>query len=226
MYAEDELLMLSGIQHIAFCQRQWALIHIEKQWAENLRTVEGQILHEKADNPYFRETRGDCVTTRAVPIASFELGLYGVADIIEFIKTDLPQNAVTLPKKQGFWQPNVVEYKRGKPKNIDCDKVQLCAQAWCLEEMFQIKIEKGEIFYGEIRHREEVIFDENSREKTQYFSELMHNIYNTKITPKAFYNKSCKMCSLVDICLPQMPTKSVESYMKKSITESENEKTS
>lgn len=225
MYQEDELLMLSGIQHIAFCQRQWALIHIEKQWAENLRTVEGQVLHEKADDPYFRETRGDCITTRAVPIASFELGLYGVADIIEFIKTDSAENAVTLPKKQGFWRPKVVEYKRGKPKHIDCDKVQLCAQAWCLEEMFKIKVEKGAIFYGEIRHREEVIFDEQLRNRTKYFSELMHNIFDSQITPQAVYNKGCKMCSLIDICLPQMPQKSVEGYMKKAITESLNEKT-
>lgn len=217
MYLEEELLLLSGIQHISFCERQWALIHIEKQWAENIRTVEGQILHENADNPYFTETRGDCIIARAVPLVSYNLGLYGVADVIEFIKTENRDNSIIIPSRKGFWHPNIVEYKRGKPKNIDCDKVQLCAQTMSIEEMFDVHINGGAIYYGEIRHRQTVIFDESLRAETKQLSNLMHQIYNTGKTPKPIFQNSCKMCSLVDICLPKMPKGSVEDYMKNCI---------
>ena len=217
-FTEDDLLLLSGIQHIAFCERQWALIHIEKQWVENVRTVEGHILHKKVDDPYFLESRGDFITARSIPVVSYKLGLYGIADVIEFIRSNDCNNSVTLPSHEGFWKPNIVEYKRGKPKNIDCDKVQLCAQSLCIEEMFNIIIDKGSIYYGETRHRQTVEFDEILRNKTQKYANRIHQLFNAGITPKPIYQKGCRMCSLIDICIPKMPKSSVRSYLKKAIS--------
>lgn len=125
-YDEDDLLALSGIQHFAYCPRQWALIHIEKQWSENLRTVEGRLLHERVDNPDYFEARGGILSTRSVPLVSHDLGLYGVADVIEFYAVE--SEGIVLAGRQGCWQPVPVEYKRGKPKRDAIDEVQLCAR--------------------------------------------------------------------------------------------------
>jgi CRISPR-associated exonuclease Cas4 len=218
LYAEEDLLLLSGIQHISFCKRQWALIHVEKQWVENVKTVEGQILHEKVDDPDFTEKRKGLITSRAMPIVSYSLGFYGIADVVEFISSENGENSTTLPKHKGFWKVNVVEYKRGKAKNIDCDKVQLCAQSICLEEMFNVRINKGDLYYGETRHRLEVDFDENLRNQTYEQAQLMHKLIERGITPQAEFQKGCKMCSLFDICMPQMPKSSVEKYFEEFIT--------
>jgi len=216
-YSEEDLLLLSGIQHISFCKRQWALIHIEKQWKENVKTVEGQILHEKVDDPEFTEKRKGIIISRAMPIVSYSLGFYGIADVVEFISSENEENSTTLAKRKGFWHINVVEYKRGKAKNTDCDKVQLCAQSICLEEMFNIRINKGDLYYGETRHRLEVNFDENLRKQTFELSKLMHELFEKGITPKAEIQKGCKMCSLVDICMPKMPKSSVKDYFKEFV---------
>src|SRR5690554_3378443 len=157
MYSEDDFLMLSGIQHFAFCQRQWALIHIEKQWSENLLTIEGKQLHERVDNPYFFESRGGILTARSVPIASYTLGFYGVADMVEFFSVE--KNGITLNGRKGLWHPVPIEFKRGRPKKDNIDEVQICAQAMCLEEMLCYDIEYGYLFYGETRHRTKVLFN-------------------------------------------------------------------
>ncbi|NMC60760.1 MAG: Dna2/Cas4 domain-containing protein, partial [Candidatus Methanofastidiosa archaeon] len=137
MYIDDDLLMLSGIQHIAFCERQWALIYIEQQWSENLLTIEGHYLHEKVDDPFFSETRKDIVYLRSLPVVSYRLGLYGKADLVELCKvTGESENAIEFPGRVGKWKITPVEYKRGKPKTDTCDEVQLCAQALCFEEMY------------------------------------------------------------------------------------------
>ncbi len=214
MYKEEDLLLLSGIQHIDFCERQWALIHIEKQWQENVLTIEGHFLHEKADNPYIPEKRKGLITARAVPLVSYELGLYGVADVIEFTKTGELDNSLKIPKRSGRWQPKVIEYKRGKPKNIDCDKVQVCAQSLCLEEMHNIFIQEAEIFYGQTKHREIVELDKNLRNHTKNLAGKMHEIFTAGVTPKAEYKPCCKSCSLIDICMPKILKRSTAYYLK------------
>lgn len=217
MYSEEDLLLLSGIQHIDFCERQWALIHIEKQWQENVLTIEGQFLHEKTDKPDIVEKRKGLVIARAVPLVSYELGLYGVADVIEFTESGEFDNSVQIPKRKGRWKPKIVEYKRGKPKNIDCDKVQVCAQSMCLEEMYNITIQDGEIFYGQIKHREKFSLDENLRMHTKNLAQRMHDLYSSGITPKAEHKQHCKSCSLIDICMPKIIGKNAANYLKREI---------
>jgi CRISPR-associated exonuclease Cas4 len=220
MYDEDDLLALSGIQHIAFCERQWALIHIEKQWAENVRTIQGRQLHNKVDNPYIFESRVGIVTARAVPIVSYKLGLYGVADVVEFRRDESPCNAVALPGKSGFWSPYPVEYKRGREKKDDRDEVQLCAQAICLEEMLDVSIENAYLYYGETRHRVQVKLTETLRQRVTELSQRMHWLFDHGITPKANVRKNCKLCSLLDICLPKagsIKAHRVEDYLKDSM---------
>lgn len=222
LYNEEDLLLLSGIQHIDFCERQWALIHIEKQWQENILTIEGQHLHEKADNPDIVEKRKDLIIARAVPLASYELGLYGVADVIEFTKTGEFDNAVKIPKRAGMWKPKIIEYKRGKPKNIDCDKVQVTAQSLCLEEMYGILIQDAEIYYGQIKHREKFVLDENLRNHTKNLAHKMHKLYESGITPKAEYKSYCKSCSLMELCMPKILNKQATNYLKRAILSCEN----
>ena len=175
MYSEDDLLMLSGIQHFAFCERQWALIHIEQQWAENMRTVEGTHIHERVDDPFASEVRGNVITLRSVSLVSYRLGLYGVADVVEFKRAENCAG-IGMEGYSGVWKPVPVEYKRGKPKPDERDAVQLCAQAICLEEMYQndkntpLIIDKGYLFYGETRHRQEVIFCHELRNKVETYA--------------------------------------------------------
>ncbi|MGE5472600.1 MAG: CRISPR-associated protein Cas4 [Ignavibacteriales bacterium] len=213
-YTDEDLLALSGIQHYAFCPRQWALIHIEKQWNENLRTVEGKQLHKRVDNPDFFEARGDVLTARAVPVSSYNLGLFGVADVVEFYADE---KGITLTGRKGKWLPGPVEYKRGSPKKDIIDEVQLCAQAICLEEMLCTNIEYGYIFYGETKHRTKAIFNEGLRKQVQSLSEQMHKTFERQYTPKvSTKKKSCNACSLVDVCVPEIGNKqkSVGKYVR------------
>jgi len=221
-YDDESLLMLSGIQHFAFCERQWALIHIEQQWAENVRTVEGRHLHERSDNPFADETRGNLVIARAVPLVSRRLGLYGIADVVEFRLTEENNdyNGVTLPGRESLWCPKPVEYKRGKPKTDDRDKVQLCAQAMCLEEMLNVEIEAGDLFYGQTRRRFHVAFDNALRSRVEELSANMHKAFDKGITPPPSPTARCKLCSLTDICMPALKrkSKSVKDYIKDFVT--------
>lgn len=206
IYEEDELLLLSGIQHFAFCKRQWALIHIEQQWQENVLTYEGRELHKKADNPYLKEVRGDVLITRAMPLVSHDLGIYGVADVIEFHSELEPDNehCVVLPRRKGWWRPFPIEYKRGKAKANDCDELQLCVQAICLEEMLEVTVAEGAIFYGETERRTSVVFDEHLRDRVTILLSEMRSLFTTGETPAAVYEPKCKSCSLYDICLPKL----------------------
>jgi CRISPR-associated exonuclease Cas4 len=210
---DKELLMLSGIQHIAFCERQWALIHIEQQWAENVRTIEGNHLHERVDDPFEKDWKKGIITLRSVSLLSRELGLTGVADIVELFSED-QSTGVALPGRDGFWSFHPVEYKRGKPKSDECDEVQLCAQTMCLEEMHEVKIPEGSIFYGETRHRVNVTFSFELRERVNELALKMHNLYRKGITPLPVLKNHCKMCSLTDICLPNSINTSVTEYLK------------
>ncbi|MTI95233.1 MAG: CRISPR-associated protein Cas4 [Firmicutes bacterium] len=217
-FSDDDLLALSGIQHFAFCQRQWALIHVEKQWAENLRTVQGKQLHERVDNPDFFESRGDILTTRSVPLSSYVLGLYGVADMIEFHAVE--QGGVKLNGRDGEWLPVPIEYKRGRPKRDNIDEVQVCAQALCLEEMLNIEIHHGFIFYGETRHRDKVIFHTELRNSVEELAKQMHSLFKQNITPRPNYTSACKSCSLVDMCIPKLDGKhsGVAKYINKFLS--------
>jgi CRISPR-associated exonuclease Cas4 len=218
-YEEEDYLQLSGLQHFCFCRRQWALIHIENLWQENLLTAEGKVLHERAHDETFKEKRGSLMIVRGVRISSSTLGVSGQCDVLEY-RAD--QQGITLPGIEGRWQPYPVEYKRGKPKDNASDRLQLCGQAICLEEMLCCDIPKGAIFYGEIRRREEVAFTPEMRE--QVFKSLteMHALYSKGYTPKVKPSKACNSCSLKEQCLPKLMRKRpVADYLSKSIKDSE-----
>lgn len=189
-YSEDDLIPLSALQHLLFCERQCALIHIEQMWSENLFTAEGRAMHEKVDTDS-HEYRGDFRIEYGSPLRSLSLGLSGKADVVEF------------HKKGNKWTPYPVEYKRGKAKKNNCDKVQLCAQAVCLEEMLSIEIPGGALFYGKTRRRQDVLFDNALRMKTEETAKRLHKLIESRITPKPVYSEKCKTCSLLNLCMPK-----------------------
>ena len=215
-YTPDELLPLSGIQHFIFCRRRWALIHVEQQWQENALTAEGRILHERADDPFFTETRSGVITARAVPVASYRLGLSGVCDVVEFTASP---DGVKLPGRDGLYLAAPVEYKHGKPMEKPADKAQLCAQAVCLEEMLSVAIPKGYLYYGEIRHRVEVELTIELRELVRSMSDEMHAYFQRGYTPRVKTSKACRSCSLADVCLPALQDKVVAAskYIKQQV---------
>jgi CRISPR-associated exonuclease Cas4 len=216
-YKEEDFLMLSGIQHYAFCPRQWALIHIEQQWEENYFTVMGNIMHENAHDKDFTEKRKSIVITRGMPVFSRTLGIRGDCDIVEF---QLNKEGIPLKNYMGNYQPVPVEYKRGKPKEHDADVLQLCAQAMCLEEMLVCKIDKGFLYYGETKRRLPVDFNEEIRQKVTDSFERMHQLYKKNHTPKVKVSKACKACSLAEICLPSLNRKvSVTDYLTENLRE-------
>lgn len=214
IYQEEDYLQLSGLQHFVFCRRQWALIHIEQQWAENLWTVSGKILHENAHNSNKRELRGDLLITRGMQIHSPCLGISGKCDVVEFYQS---ATGISLPGREGLWQPFPVEYKRGSPKTTEADQLQLCAQAMCLEEMLCCKVPEGALFYGEIRRRELVSFTPELREQVRSMLTEMHELYARKYTPKVKPAKRCNACSLRELCLSKLSRKkSVAEYLRTS----------
>jgi CRISPR-associated exonuclease Cas4 len=217
-FAPDEWLPLSGIQHFVFCRRQWALIHIEQQWQENVLTVEGHLMHRRADDPFFTEKRGGVIIARSVPVASPTLGLTGVCDVIEF--TAEPEG-IQLPGRPGFWQPTPIEYKRGREKHNPCDEAHLCAQAICLEEMLLAAISHGFIFYGQTRHRVQVDFNEELRTLVHKAANEMHEYFRRGHTPRVRPSKACRSCSLKEICLPDLlgKTLSASHYIQQYLEE-------
>lgn len=219
-YAEDDYLMLSGIQHFKFCRRQWALIHIEQQWAENVHTVVGELMHKKAHDPYLVEKRKDLLVARSLPIASRKMGISGECDVVEFHRCE---DGIKLHGHRGNFSVYPVEYKKGKPKVSDEDKLQLAAQALCLEEMFSTTVPEGAIFYGETRRRELVGITEELRSEVKQMFREMHEYYEKKYTPKVKYSKACNSCSLKEICLPKIgKTVSVKTYMEQMLKEGES----
>ena len=201
-YAENDYLMLSGIQHFQFCKRQWSLIHIEQQWAENEATAHGQILHQKADNPYIKEKRKDVITSRAMHVSSKE-----------------DEKGVSLKGKRGKWLPIIVEYKRGKPKSDTRDIVQLVAQTICLEETLGCAIEYGYLYYHSVNQKKRIEITSDLRKEVAELACQMHEYYDKKLIPKAEYFKNCQLCSLVDICMPRLSKKArnVDNYIFQAI---------
>ncbi len=216
-YPEDRYLMISGIQHFKFCRRQWALIHIEQQWAENVHTVTGELMHKKAHDPYLTEKRKDVIITRALPVSSRILGVSGECDIVEFHKAE---DGIRLHGHRGLYLVYPVEYKKGKSKETQEDHLQLAAQAMCLEEMFSTVIPEGAIFYGETRRRETVSISAQLRNEVVSIFEEMHQYYDRGYTPKAKYQKACCSCSLKEICLPKLERNvSVKTYIEQALKE-------
>lgn len=206
MAFKEEYLQLSGLQHFSFCRRQWALIHIEQQWKENTRTVEGRILHEKVHDGSFREKRGDLLITRDMSIHSDQLGISGSCDMVEFHRGGI---GIPLSGQEGLWQPYPIEYKRGSPKVTDADRLQLCAQAMCLEEMLCCDIPEAALYYGEIRRREVVNLGLELRERVCTLLREMHKLYRRSHTPRVKPGKGCNACSLKELCLPELMKKAV-----------------
>ncbi len=213
MFKEGDFLQLSALQHFVFCQRQCALIHIEQLWNENIFTAEGRIMHDKAHEEK-TETRKNVRIERGIPLRSNELGLNGKADVVEFHRDE-----------SGKWIPFPVEYKRGKPKQDNSDKVQLCAQALCLEETMEVSISNGAIFYGKTRRRFDVEFNGSLRQETRDTALRLHEFIKEGKTPKPVYSPKCDLCSLVNVCLPKACGKrtGVVNYLKGIIESSESE---
>lgn len=218
-YQEDDFLMLSGIQHFIFCRRQWALIHIEQQWAENFYTVDGEFFHGKAHDAEKRERRDGNILSRGMKIFSRQLGISGNCDVVEF-RPD--EKGISLVGETGTYQPVPIEYKRGKPKAHDADEIQLCAQAMCLEEMLLCQISSGYLFYGETRRRKQVDFSEEMRNRVTELVDEMHSYYERGYTPKVKKSKGCQACSLKDVCIPRLEkTPSVGTYLARFLNEKE-----
>jgi len=190
-------------QHLAFCERQCALIHIEQVWEENRLTAEGRILHERVHGEESR-LRDGVYTARGLMLRSFSLGLAGIADVVEFSRVE--HGGVCLPGKKHRWLPFPVEYKRGRPKADRCDEVQLCGQAICLEEMLNCRIERGALYYGAQHKRYDVVFDGELRAETARMARRLHELIGHGVTPPAVYQKRCDRCSLKDVCMPQAPS--------------------
>jgi len=209
MYRESDLLPLSALQHICFCERQCALIHVEQVWLENRFTAEGRIMHERVDLGK-TESRKNVRAALAVSLRSLRLGLVGKADVVEFHREKVPNGKVA-------WRPFPVEYKRGRPKKDNCDKIQLCAQALCLEEMLGQRIENGALFYGKIRRRQDVPLGEALRTQTKEMAERLHALFNLRKTPEPIFDRRCPNCSFFAYCLPKTLNgkKSADSYLKK-----------
>ena len=215
IYREDDFLQLSGLQHFAFCRRQWALIHMEQQWRENLRTVEGDLLHRRAHDEQARERREDILILRGLSVASTALRISGKCDVVEF-RAD--PGGISLRGEEGLWVPFPVEYKRGSPKPHRADELQLCAQAMCLEEMLCCTVSEGAIFYGETRRRTSVSFSRELREQVKAMLEEMHQLYRRGYTPKVRRSRSCNACSLKELCLPAlMKENDVNAYLRQAM---------
>ncbi len=271
MYDENDLLAISGLQHLAFCPRQCALIHLERIWDENYLTASGRVMHDYVHNAP-SESRGDTRTVRGLMLRSRRLGLFGVADVIEFHRipdsknksdpdadnaagqdgmalltvcsgsipmnhvcnTDMQNNdeslngemenypvAVPISNRRGLWQPYPVEYKHGRPKANNCDAVQLCAQAMCLEEMIHCSIREGSLYYGQTRHRLVVTLDDALRNETEQLAAAFHALIEAGQTPPPVASARCKACSLADDCFPGIRPNTVMNYLQKNWKEAE-----
>jgi CRISPR-associated exonuclease Cas4 len=197
MFPEEDLLPISALQHLLYCDRQCALIHLEQLWAENSLTVQGKHLHERADSGK-TELRNGIRTVRSLPLRSLKWGLIGKADIVEFHSESTGDRCFP------------VEYKRGKPKAHDADRVQLCAQALCLEEMLSITVATGALFYGKTRRRLDVTFDPSLRSLTSQTIARLHELITSRRTPAAVYEKGkCERCSLINLCMPRAQSRSL-----------------
>lgn len=213
---EYDRMPISSLKQFIYCKRRFALMYINCEWGSNYKIVEGDILHSRVNDPFFNEKRGDVYISRSVPVYSEKLNLYGVADIVEFIRDD---DGIKLPGKKGTWRINPIEYKNGKPEKTNSDNYQLCAQALCLEEMFNIEINNGDIYYGKIKRRIEVELTEELKSDVRKKLSEMSELLMKQEIPKKPQKQNCSLCSLHDICIP-----SVASGVHKSLRQEFMEK--
>lgn len=209
MFGEDDLLPISALQHVVYCDRQAALIHVERIWSENEHTIVGRHVHAHAHDAG-GESRGDILTTRALPIRSFALGVAGVADVVEFHRGS---TGIALPERAGAWTPFPIEYKKGKPKRHRADEVQLCAQALCLEGMFATAVPQGALYYGTTKHRKNVSIDDALRRLTIDAAERFRLLVDRGLNPAARWGPKCRQCSLLEACRPRAAEKSARRYL-------------
>jgi len=220
VYSEEDYLPLSGLQHLAFCERQWGLIHIDRLWAENLRTAEGKVLHRNVDDPDYREKRGDTLVVRAVPVASARLGVFGIADVVEYHRDKLKGQPIS--GEPGLWSPVPIEYKVGKKKADDRDEIQLCAQAICLEEMTGTTISSAFFYYHQPRRREVVELTKPLRQRVEFLSNRMHQLFAEGQVSQPVWTSACKACSLDMLCLPKISSKSTGDYIERIVSSIQN----
>jgi CRISPR-associated exonuclease Cas4 len=240
-FSEDDLLPISALADVVFCERRAALHHLEGIWEDNVFTVEGTFLHQKVDGKDRVESRGDLRVERGLRLRSLRLGLTGKADVVEFHRLAEAEAAsgdesgalpvgIRLAGARGLWQPFPVEYKRGRLRREEGYEVQLCAQALCLEEMLSVAVPVGAVFYGQPRRRLEVTFSEELRRETESAAARLHELTRAGKTPPARYEKKCESCSLISLCMPKTTggRKSVDRYLSGIIddVESRDEKTS
>ena len=215
-YAESDLLPISGLQHLAFCERRWALVQIESIWADNRFTAEGNALHQRAHSGEI-ETRPGSLIRRTLLLHSLRLGLTGQADVVEFQPSPA---GVALAGHRGLWIPFPIEYKRSREKAASkAYHVQLCAQALCLEEMLGVPIGEDAIYDGTTRRRQSVQFTPELRARTEALAARMHILFDRRSTPPPIFTKACKSCSLVEDCYPHplsRPGRVVE-YLKSAV---------
>lgn len=218
MYQEDDLLPLSGLQHMSFCERRWALIHIEGQWEENLYTSEGRLLHERAHSGEV-ESRPGVLIRRTLPLRSFRLGLSGQADIVEFVPCGENEPGVPMSRRKGLWRPYPIEYKRSRDKHGGTAyRIQLCAQALCLEEMMNVPVPEGAVFDGQSKRRDRILFDDSLRAEVHDLASRMHSLLEARKTPPPIYERKCEQCSLNTVCLPRgIQAVRATQYLKRSI---------
>jgi CRISPR-associated exonuclease Cas4 len=217
-YSEDDLLPISALQHLVFCPRQWALIHLEGVWTDNVLTAEGSLLHEHAHSDE-SESRGDVRISRALRLRSLRLGLVGQADVVEFHRSPDSQHGVSLPALAGLWIPWIVEYKHGRPKIGHEDEIQLCAQALCLEEMLCVDIPQSSFFYGQPRRRQDTLLTPELRAETEQWVAELHAFNTAAVTPEPEYSVRCRSCSLEQHCLPRAVGRhrSVNEYIRRQL---------
>ena len=208
---DAERIPISAIKQFAYCKRRFALMFIDREWESNYKIVEGDILHEKVDDPFIKESRGDLFRSRSVPVYSDCYNIQGICDIIEFIRSndtssDTSSNesnaGVKVGNKKGLWLINPIDYKNGKPEKSDADYYQLCAVALCLEEMFSTRIPSGDIYYGKLRRRVPVVFSDDLREKVAAAIEGISELLREQTIPSKAIDQNCSLCSLQNICMP------------------------
>lgn len=213
IYNEEDFINISALSHVVHCERRVALVYIEQLWEENRFTAEGELLHERVDKEH-HDSRGIYKVEYGMAIRSLQYGLIGKADVVEF----------EIEPSGGYVVIRPVEFKRGKNKEEDCDRVQLCAQALCLEEMFGTVVNNGQFYYLQEHRRTSLMFDDALRQRTIQLVLRIREIFNSKQTPLAIYDqKKCDRCSLVDLCMPKAfdkGGKDVSRYMHNQIQKS------
>lgn len=200
-YDQPEQLPVSAIKQYIYCKRRFALIFIDSEWESNYKIIEGNFLHEKVNDPFFSEKRKDLYRSRSVPVFSDTMNVYGVADMVEFARDD---GGVKINSKNGLWRITPVEYKNGRPEKSGADNYQLCAIAMCLEEIFNVKITKGEIFYGKIKRRVEIPFTNELRLKIFDVLDDARKLLAAQVIPPKPTNQNCNLCSLGGVCMPKV----------------------